>query len=68
MIVVASSVYNIKSKWVKYEWSTFSNDIKSGYRDSNLLTILSGNIELKTLPTSLRHQQSFNFALTKMKY
>lgn len=61
MIVVASSVYNIKSKWVKYEWSTFSNDLKSGYRDGNLLTILSGNIELKTLPASLRHQQSFNF-------
>ena len=61
MIVVASSVYNIKSKWVKYEWSTFSNDLKSGYRDGNLLTILSGNIELRTLPASLRHQQSFNF-------
>ncbi|MBR5893128.1 MAG: TIR domain-containing protein, partial [Bacteroidaceae bacterium] len=61
MIVVASSVYNIKSKWVKYEWSTFSNDLKSGYRDGNLLTILSGDIELKTLPASLRHQQSFNF-------
>lgn len=61
MIVVASSVCNIKSKWVKYEWSTFSNDIKSGYRNGNLLTILSDNIELKTLPASLRHQQSFNF-------
>lgn len=61
MIVVASSLDYIKSKWVKYEWSTFSNDLKSGYRDGNLLTILSGSVELKMLPASLRHQQSFNF-------
>ncbi len=61
MVVVASSLDHIKSKWVKYEWSTFSNDLKSGYRDGNLLTILSGGIELKMLPPSLRHQQSFHF-------
>lgn len=61
MIVVASSLNNINSKWVKYEWSTFSNDIKSGYRSGNLLTILSNSIELKNLPASLRHQQSFHF-------
>lgn len=60
MIVVASSLSNIKSKWVKYEWSTFSNDLKNGYKEGNLLTILNG-IELKSLPASLRHQQSFNF-------
>lgn len=59
MVVVASSLNHIKSKWVKYEWSTFSNDLKSGYRDGNLLTILGNDIELKTLPASLRHQQSF---------
>lgn len=61
MIVVASSLNNINSKWVKYEWSTFSNDIKSGYRNGNLLTILSNTIVLKNLPASLRHQQSFHF-------
>ena len=61
MVVVASSLNHINSKWVKYEWSIFSNDLKSGYRDGNLLTILSGSIELKTLPPSLRHQQSFHF-------
>ena len=60
MIVVASSLENIKSKWVEYEWSLFSNDLKSGYREGNLITILSDAVELKTLPGSLRHQQSFN--------
>ncbi len=59
MIVVATSVENINSKWVKYEWNTFSNDLKSGYRTGNLITILSHDIELRKLPASLRHQQSF---------
>lgn len=60
IVVVASSLDNIKSKWVKYEWSTFSNDLKSGYREGNLLTILIGDFKLKDLPPSLRHHQSFN--------
>lgn len=59
MIVVATSVDNINSKWVKYEWNTFSNDLKSGYRTGNLITIHSHDIELRRLPASLRHQQSF---------
>ena len=60
MVVVASSLSYIKSKWVKYEWSTFSNDLKSNYRNGNLITVLSSDIALKTLPASLRHQQSFH--------
>ncbi len=60
MIVVASSLKNIQSKWVEYEWSLFSNDLKSGYRNGNLMTVLSDDVELKSLPGSLRHQQSFN--------
>ena len=61
MIVVATSLANIKSQWVKYEWSVFSNDLKSGYRDGNLLTILSSHVQLQGLPASLRHQQSYTF-------
>lgn len=61
MIVVSSSIDHIKSKWVQYEWNTFSNDVKSGYKAGNLITILTDNVELKLLPASLRHQQSFGF-------
>ena len=59
LIVVSSKLDHINSKWVKYEWSLFSSDLKSGYRQGNLLTILSNSIELKDLPASLRHRQSF---------
>ena len=61
MIVIASVLGYLDSKWVHYEWSTFCNDLKSGYRDGNLLTVLSDSIKLKTLPPSLRHHQSFRF-------
>lgn len=60
LIVVATSIGHIKSKWVKYEWSTFSNDLKSNYRDGNLITILSPDITPRMLPASLRHMQSFS--------
>ena len=61
MIVVASKVDNLNAKWVRYEWSTFANDKKSGYRDGNLITILSKDVLLENLPASIRHNQSFNF-------
>lgn len=60
LIVVSSKLDHINSKWVKYEWSVFSNDLKSGYRQGNLLTILSDSIQFRDLPASLRHQQSFS--------
>ena len=62
MVVVASSIDNIKSKWVQYEWSTFSNDLKSQFRDGNLITVLADSIVIKDLPASLRHQQSFTIS------
>lgn len=68
MVVVASSLRHINSKWVKYEWSVFGNNLKSGYRDGILLTILSGSIELKALPLSIRHQQSFHFDTYKKRW
>ena len=61
MIVIATNVKNLESKWVQHEWSTFSNDLKSGYRTGNLLTILGDSIDKKQLPASLRHKQSFSF-------
>lgn len=60
MIVVASSLEHINSKWVAKEWSVFDNDLNSNYRTGNLLTILTNNVQLRSLPAGLRHQQSFS--------
>ena len=61
MIVVASCIDHIRSPFVHYEWSVFCNDLKSGYRTGNLLTILADGISLRELPPSLRHHQSYRF-------
>lgn len=61
MIVIASKLEYITSEWVQYEWSTFSDDKKSGYRHGNLMTILTSDISPKDLPASLRHMQSFTY-------
>ena len=60
MIVVTTSIKNITSKWVKYEWTTFANELRSNYKEGNLLTILGPNVQLKDLPITLRHKQSFS--------
>ena len=59
MIVVTTSIKNITSKWVKYEWTTFANELRSNYKEGNLLTILGPNVQSKDLPITLRHKQSF---------
>lgn len=59
MVVIASSMEYLKYGWVYYEWSTFCNDLNSGYRTGNIITLLTPNIKLPDLPASLRHKQSF---------
>ena len=61
MIVILSSPDHAKSKWVQYEWSTFENDKKSGYRDGNLLVIKFSDVDQKKLPPALRHKETFFF-------
>lgn len=61
MIVIASDIRYLDSRWVRHEWRTFSNDVKSGFRKGNLITILGPGADLKDLPASLRYQQSFTF-------
>ena len=59
MIVVASSIENVNSAWVKYEWQTFCNDLMSQYREGKLFTILDDAVEKRSLPASIRHKESF---------
>lgn len=60
MIVVTTSLEYLNSKWVRYEWTTYANDLRSNYKEGNLLTILGPDVKLKNLPTALRHKQSFS--------
>lgn len=59
IIVLSTSKENIKSKWVKFEWSTFLNEQLSGRKQGQIMSILSG-MEVRDLPIQLRHYEVFS--------
>lgn len=61
MIVVASSLEHINASYVKSEWSTFNNDLRTGKKTGNLLTILSDNINQLQLKPALRYHEVLRF-------
>lgn len=58
MIVVSSFVDGISSGWVRAEWSMFLNEVRSGRKQGNLLTLLIGQMNVNELPIALRAFQS----------
>lgn len=60
IIVLGTSKENLRSKWVKFEWVTFLNELLSGRKSGQVLTFLEGNISIADLPIQLRHFESFN--------
>lgn len=61
MIVFASKIDYINSTWVKSEWRAFTNEIRSGRKKGNVITILK-DIQANSLPLVLRNYQSFSYA------
>ena len=59
MVVVGTSLENINSRWVKYEWDGFYLDILNGYKNGKVFTYVDG-INPHNLPRALRSVQSFD--------
>lgn len=57
LVVVTSSRAHADSKWVKYEWNTFANELLSGRKTGNILTVLCGSLTPGELPIALRQRQ-----------
>ena len=55
MIVVASNIGNLKSKWVNAEWGMFVNEKRAGRKDGNIFTLASENIRIGDIPLTLRN-------------
>lgn len=53
IVVIATKLEHINSGWVKYEWSSFANEIRSGRKNGNIVTVDCG-IGLDNLPYLLR--------------
>ena len=63
LVVVTSSRENADSKWVKYERNTFANELLSGRKGGNLLTVACGGLEPNQLPLALRQRQVLRFEI-----
>ena len=60
LIAVGCSEKNLNSRWVRYEWSSFSNEIKSGRKSGAEVFVVFSDMKINELPFSLRQQQAFN--------
>lgn len=61
MIVVTSSRDNVRSRWVEAEWGLFINEMRSGRKDGNIVTVAVGNLTPADLPASLRYYEVIPF-------
>lgn len=59
MVLIGSNPDYLKTNWVEEEWSTFSNEIREGRKDGNLILVLSDDVayDKGRLPTQLRKRE-----------
>lgn len=59
LIAVGTSRENLESKWVRYEWDSFFNDVLSGVKPQGRRFVYYENMSTKELPRTLRQNQAF---------
>lgn len=57
LIAVGTSRGNLESQWVRYEWDSFMNDIRTGIKPNGRVFILTDGMNIKDLPRALRYTQ-----------
>ncbi len=62
LLVICSKNENGKnSRWVKYEWQTFRDEVFSGRKDGNIVVIRLDRIPIADLAFGLRKYQAFDY-------
>lgn len=59
LVVVGTSIDNILSPWVKYEWGSFHDDLLTGRKSGGTLVSLTSGLNPNELPRELRGYESF---------
>ena len=62
LIAVGCGKENLDSDWVRYEWESFLNDIRSGVKSGAEVFVLFQDMTINDLPRALRQQQAFDAA------
>ncbi len=66
MVVVGSKKEYLSSKWCKYEWHTYQQNILSNIVNGSIITYV-GDVALADIPTGIRHYQSFKIGVTPVE-
>lgn len=66
MVVIGSKKEYLTSKWCKYEWDTYQQNILSNVVSGSIVTYL-GDMPLIDVPTAIRHYQSFKIDATTIE-
>lgn len=64
LVIVSSNADYLKeetSSYVYEEWHTFVEEIRSGRKKGNIMTIFTDDVNLKDVPIAIRNRQSFPF-------
>lgn len=64
MVVLTSSRENVMSSWVEAEWGLFINELRSGYKNGNLVTMVVDGCTPRDLPPNLRNYEVISFSKT----
>ena len=60
LIVMASSIENLTSAWVSYEWNSFHEDMLAGDKtDGVIIPVLDPSISRRERPMALRNYETF---------
>lgn len=60
LIAVGCSRKNLEAEWVRHEWDSFLNEIRSNIKPDGEVYVLYQGMRVKDLPRSLREQQAFD--------
>lgn len=58
LVVLGSKPEYLTSRWIKYEWDSFQQDILADIKEGSIITFLK-DIPLDKVPRAIRHYQSF---------
>ncbi|MBO7571247.1 MAG: toll/interleukin-1 receptor domain-containing protein [Bacteroidales bacterium] len=64
IVVTSNAEYVTNSGYVHDEWTMFREELRSGRKDGNIITILKG-VSISSLPIGLRNYQTFPFECYK---
>ena len=68
LVAVGTSPENLASRWVRYEWDSYFNDIISGIKPEGKVFSLISGFDPSRLPRALRQTQTFEYEKGGIEY